>query len=177
MNNEVRLKLLLNYMQSDLLKRFIRDECIKYKSIIYQLPYMSEEDSMMMHVLDVGYLVKAIWEIRNNLNYDYLITGALLHEYKRIDTTIPERLIALLESNNISKLVQSLIINVIISPLEENEDILTIKTAEALVIRHSIKLADIIPVCELEGSVKDGQKYYPLYTKVPILTKPIKINI
>lgn len=180
MDNNARLMFLLNYMQSSILKKFLRDTCAteEFRTAVYYLPYLQpEEGSMFTHVLDVGYIVREIWELKeNSLNYDYLITGALLHEYVHADKSVLEGVIELLRTNQVPEIGQRCIKDVILSPLEKEESILTTVTAESVIIRHAKKLANIIPMCDIAKDVRPGQKFYPLYKEVPILLRPIDIK-
>lgn len=180
MENNARLMFLLNYMQSDTLKKFLHSVCSRdeFRTAVYDLPYLNpKEGSLFTHVLDVGYIVRAIWEMKEkSLNYDYLIVGSLLHEYKRFDEDIPNKIATCLSGKCVCENAISLIIDVITAPTQDNENVLTTKTAEAVIIRHAKECANYLAVCDLEKDVKDGQKFFVDYPAVPIFTRPINIS-
>lgn len=179
-NNEARLMVLLNYMNSDVLKRYLHEVCSRnsFRTAIYNLPYLNpKEGSMFTHVLDVGSIVRAIWEMKEkSLNYDYLIVASLLHEYKLFDENLVNEFESYLKEKSLCENAISLIINTVTAVTDEHENVLTTKTAESVIVRYAKKSAEIISVCDTEAEVKDGQKYYVDYPRVPIFIRPITIK-
>lgn len=179
-DNNVRLACLLNYVQSSIIKRFIHDVCVSdsYKAAVLNLPYFQpKEGSMFTYALDVAEMVRAIWETREScLNYDYLILGALMHEYKLFDDKLPEKLALYMRDNSVCENAIVMLVNVVTAPKEEDENILTCKTPESVIIRHTAKAARVIAVCGKASAAKDGQRYIIDYIPVPVLTKPINVK-
>lgn len=179
-DDNVRLACLLNYVQSSVIKRFIHDICASdsYKAAVLNLPYFQpKEGSMFTYVLDVAEMVRAIWATREScLNYDYLLLGALMHEYKLFDVELPEKLALYMCDNGVCENAVVMLVNVVTAPKEEDENVLTCKTPESVIIRHTAKAARVIAVCGKASTVKDGQKYIIDYIPVPVLTKPINVK-
>lgn len=178
--DNARLVSLLNYMESRVLKKYLNDvcSCDEYRNAIYDLPYLNpKEGSMFVHVLDVGCIAKSIWDIKADaLNYDYLMVGALLHEYKLFDVDLVEKFKTYLQNHDICDNAVNMLTNIVTAVNSDEESVLTVKTVEAVILRYAKKSADVIAVCDNASSVKDGQMYFVDYPKVPYFSKPITVK-